>query len=337
MEQRRNERVGETGDPRENPPTSGIVRHDSPMRKSVGNPAGNRTRGKGVGNLTTTPPQPLVECKIFDLAVRISVYHIIYSLHHWRFQPTSHGAVGWCAAGLGRCRLWAQIPAFPQMRELTAVVAAIVIEGREPPPPPPPPSSSSTSSHCAHAKLRTQYGVAPELKGGGNGRSPREPADQLHCPAHDPHMRKSGVTRPWIEPGSPWWEASKLIAHPPCPPFTVKTARRFRLPHPGKSIESLIRLSAGCHFTNTAVKRNYYEFLMWLPCSRTGSDSWRGRSRSFACGNRAGWCLWSAGFLGDLPFPPPLHSGAAPHPPRFILISSQDPYYKIRRNLFTHI
>ncbi|KAJ8894438.1 hypothetical protein PR048_007092 [Dryococelus australis] len=33
MEQRRNERAGETGDPRENPPTNGIVRHDSHMRK----------------------------------------------------------------------------------------------------------------------------------------------------------------------------------------------------------------------------------------------------------------------------------------------------------------
>ncbi|KAJ8895949.1 hypothetical protein PR048_001290 [Dryococelus australis] len=34
MEQRRNEWAGETGDARENPPTSGIVRHDSHMRKS---------------------------------------------------------------------------------------------------------------------------------------------------------------------------------------------------------------------------------------------------------------------------------------------------------------
>ncbi|KAJ8878000.1 hypothetical protein PR048_022463 [Dryococelus australis] len=30
-------------------------------------------------------------------------------------------------------------------------------------------------------------------------------------------------------------------------------------------------------------------------------------------GNRPGRCRWSAGFLGDLPFPPPLHSGAAPY------------------------
>ncbi|KAJ8872673.1 hypothetical protein PR048_026284 [Dryococelus australis] len=36
--------AGETGDPRENPPTSGIVRHDSDMRKSGSDPTGNRIR-----------------------------------------------------------------------------------------------------------------------------------------------------------------------------------------------------------------------------------------------------------------------------------------------------
>ncbi|KAJ8878527.1 hypothetical protein PR048_019105 [Dryococelus australis] len=40
MEQRRNERAGETGDPRENLPTSGIVRHDSHMRISEGSRLG---------------------------------------------------------------------------------------------------------------------------------------------------------------------------------------------------------------------------------------------------------------------------------------------------------
>ncbi|KAJ8888994.1 hypothetical protein PR048_008488 [Dryococelus australis] len=35
MELRRNERAGETGDPRENPPTNGIIWHDSHMRKSA--------------------------------------------------------------------------------------------------------------------------------------------------------------------------------------------------------------------------------------------------------------------------------------------------------------
>ncbi|KAJ8891033.1 hypothetical protein PR048_010542 [Dryococelus australis] len=36
----------------------------------------------------------------------------------------------------------------------------------------------------------------------------------------------------------------------------------------------------------------------------------------FACGNRAGRCHWSGGFLGDLLFPPPFHSGSAPYSPQ---------------------
>ncbi|KAJ8869237.1 hypothetical protein PR048_030809 [Dryococelus australis] len=39
-EQSRNARLGETGYPRENPPTTGIIRHDSHTRKSGSDPAG---------------------------------------------------------------------------------------------------------------------------------------------------------------------------------------------------------------------------------------------------------------------------------------------------------
>ncbi|KAJ8893947.1 hypothetical protein PR048_006548 [Dryococelus australis] len=39
-------------------------------------------------------------------------------------------------------------------------------------------------------------------------------------------------------------------------------------------------------------------------------------------GNRAGWRRWSTGFLVDLPFPPPLHSGAASYTPDFTVIGS---------------
>ncbi|KAJ8869308.1 hypothetical protein PR048_030882 [Dryococelus australis] len=49
----------------------------------------------------------------------------------------------------------------------------------------------------------------------------------------------------------------------------------------------------------------------------------------------SGFRRWSVGFLVDLPFPLPLHSGAAPYSPRFTLISSQDPEDKSRPNLFT--
>ncbi|KAJ8889118.1 hypothetical protein PR048_008612 [Dryococelus australis] len=38
-----------------------------------------------------------------------------------------------------------------------------------------------------------------------------------------------------------------------------------------------------------------------------------GSLRIFTRGNRDGRCRWSAGFLGDLPFPPSFHSGTAPY------------------------
>ncbi|KAJ8867688.1 hypothetical protein PR048_031491 [Dryococelus australis] len=41
-----------------------------------------------------------------------------------------------------------------------------------------------------------------------------------------------------------------------------------------------------------------------------------GSLRIFACGDRAVRCCWSAGFLGDLPFPSLFHSGAAPFSPQ---------------------
>ncbi|KAJ8881572.1 hypothetical protein PR048_018056 [Dryococelus australis] len=44
-----------------------------------------------------------------------------------------------------------------------------------------------------------------------------------------------------------------------------------------------------------------------------------GQSQIFACGNRVGLWRWSAGFLWNLPFPPLLHSDAAPYSPHFIL------------------
>ncbi|KAJ8870383.1 hypothetical protein PR048_029404 [Dryococelus australis] len=72
------------------------------------------------------------------------------------------------------------------------------------------------------------------------------------------------------------------------------------------------------------------------PPRRIGFDSRRGNFQIFTRGNRAGRCLWSAGFLEDLPcFPPPLHSGAVPYSPSFTLIGSQDLVVKTHPNLFT--
>ncbi|KAJ8872206.1 hypothetical protein PR048_025808 [Dryococelus australis] len=57
-----------------------------------------------------------------------------------------------------------------------------------------------------------------------------------------------------------------------------------------------------------------------LDCSPPIKAIWvqspAGSLRIFACGNRAGKCHRSAGFLGGLPFPPPFNSGTAPYSPK---------------------
>ncbi|KAJ8891093.1 hypothetical protein PR048_010603 [Dryococelus australis] len=66
-----------------------------------------------------------------------------------------------------------------------------------------------------------------------------------------------------------------------------------------------------------------------------GFDSRQGRARIFTCGNRAGRFSWTAGFLGDLPFPPALSfRRCSVH--RVTLVGSQDLDVKRRPNLFTH-
>ncbi|KAJ8869386.1 hypothetical protein PR048_030962 [Dryococelus australis] len=52
--------------------------------------------------------------------------------------------------------------------------------------------------------------------------------------------------------------------------------------------------------------------------------SWLDYSSLHRCENHAGRCRCPGCFLGDLPFPPPLHSGAAPYSPRCTLIGSED-------------
>ncbi|KAJ8891008.1 hypothetical protein PR048_010517 [Dryococelus australis] len=66
-----------------------------------------------------------------------------------------------------------------------------------------------------------------------------------------------------------------------------------------------------------------------------GSIPGGGRSPIFACGNRAGRCRWSVDFLGNLLFPPPSQSGAAPYSHRFTPIGPQELAVKGRPNLST--
>ncbi|KAJ8869229.1 hypothetical protein PR048_030801 [Dryococelus australis] len=92
------------------------------------------------------------------------------------------------------------------------------------------------SSRVTTAPFRSVdgYGVAPECKSGGNGSSARKAADQRRLKERGKReipekirrpTASSGtiptcenpVTRPGIEPGSPWWKAGRLTAQPPWP------------------------------------------------------------------------------------------------------------------------
>ncbi|KAJ8871372.1 hypothetical protein PR048_027689 [Dryococelus australis] len=58
----------------------------------------------------------------------------------------------------------------------------------------------------------------------GETGDPRENQSTNGIVRHDSHMRKSGVTRPGIEPGSLWWVASRLTAEPPWPLILIRLA-----------------------------------------------------------------------------------------------------------------
>ncbi|KAJ8866242.1 hypothetical protein PR048_032085 [Dryococelus australis] len=68
-----------------------------------------------------------------------------------------------------------------------------------------------------------------------------------------------------------------------------------------------------------------------LPTSRIGFNPQLGHSWIIARGNRDGRCRWSAGFIGELPFTPPFHSGAAQYSPHFTLTVSQ--YKTLKRGI----
>ncbi|KAJ8878306.1 hypothetical protein PR048_018883 [Dryococelus australis] len=57
-------------------------------------------------------------------------------------------------------------------------------------------------------------------------------------------------------------------------------------------------------------------------------------SRIFTCANCVGRYLWWAGFLEDIPFTQPLHSGDAPYSPHVVLIDSQGPDIKRSPNMY---
>ncbi|KAJ8878524.1 hypothetical protein PR048_019102 [Dryococelus australis] len=81
--------------------------------------------------------------------------------------------------------------------------------------------------NISEGSRRTEYSGA--LTHAEESEYPRENPPTSGIVWHDSHMRKLGMTRPGIETGSPWWEASRLIAQPPCPIYILWNSRRADL------------------------------------------------------------------------------------------------------------
>ncbi|KAJ8870898.1 hypothetical protein PR048_027199 [Dryococelus australis] len=88
-----------------------------------------------------------------------------------------------------------------------------------------------------------------EAKGRGEMGEPRENPPTSGIVRHDSHLRKSGVNRPGIEPGSPVWEASSLTAQPPWP----------------QVVRKLTSAKSGHSFFGPKVKREPYTLKILVP------------------------------------------------------------------------
>ncbi|KAJ8870510.1 hypothetical protein PR048_029533 [Dryococelus australis] len=173
------------------------------------------------------------------------------------------------------------------------------------------------------------------MKGqGGNGISPRKPADERHRPARFPRAKyrhkpvRTAVNMTIIYRAEPKVDIFEIVR---------------RLSRPLSSISRLLGLSRVVdffcsvsavvaaaitrerHLTNRRPARRVS--MTWLierlECSPPTKANRIQSLRISASENRAGRCHSSAGLLRDLPFPPPPHSGAAPFSPHYTLIGSQ--------------
>ncbi|KAJ8880383.1 hypothetical protein PR048_016852 [Dryococelus australis] len=73
-------------------------------------------------------------------------------------------------------------------------------------------SYENSVSRIGNGAKRRESGAAPECKGEGNGRSPRKPADQQHCPALVQLAEESRAARLAIETGSTWCNAHATVS-----------------------------------------------------------------------------------------------------------------------------
>ncbi|KAJ8867373.1 hypothetical protein PR048_031174 [Dryococelus australis] len=164
---------------------------------------------------------------------------------------------------------------------------------------------------CALGEGWVDWYTSVGMKGRGETEDPREGPPTNGIARQSSHMRKSGVSRPGIEPGSPRWETSRLTAHPPQPHLTSRLghvhAHRCNsentLNSPYEDHDELKTTSAR-DVLNVETKKlkggGYIPFFgrvdaTWSALARTWSigipDTWKLLSRTFEPGRISAVCV----------------------------------------------
>ncbi|KAJ8870894.1 hypothetical protein PR048_027195 [Dryococelus australis] len=387
MEQRRNARAGNTGDPRENPPPSDIVRYDSRMRKFRRELSSDRLGGRRVLlPLHHRDPRSLIRADLVK-------FETVDGLQEGEEESLSVSCTVKCLPGevewdgrlryrstlvrpsqqraVGKCMRYRALLSKVSLSRSCGVLAACVFGkgrayGEE---------KGLICSTLGMKTLATRIQDDARLRGGGAKSS----ADPLPRCQNQPDLGRSmannrtSVAFPYSRDAyalhALGWRFS-FLKHQSKPSGLVVQALIGER-HPDMLLAGDNHFGGECHWSSWN-ERLFPPLCLSLLCDvplpqneKSGSAkcaiapkrrtvNWRavftvvllstldgatvaerlacspptkairvqspaGLLLIFACGNRAGRCRWSAGFfLGDLAFPPPLHSGFAP-------FSSQSP------------
>ncbi|KAJ8866818.1 hypothetical protein PR048_032679 [Dryococelus australis] len=327
MEQRQNARAGETADPLENPPTSGFVRHDSHERKPGSDPAGNQTRSALVGGESVTATISLSGLVPSSIIERIESMGVIVTSMFW---PSSQRDSG-CAGNL----LDRASDSLKRADEGEARYgAASECKGGENWRSPRKPASErhrpDTIPPCENPGM-TRPGFEPgfALVEGGSGQSNRSATAAPHLawtliesdcsiPQIGDFLPTGVVAMVPLQTAGRVCVCARGNVRRGCLTDCSEASRGAR--RTGGSVTSLRQPRPPAPpkqrrlFTYTDCREiQYYKLLGILEKAKTGRARLSPRRTGFNSRNRAGRCRWSAGFLGDLQFPPPLQSGAAPY------------------------
>ncbi|KAJ8874170.1 hypothetical protein PR048_025012 [Dryococelus australis] len=165
--------------------------------------------------------------------------------------------------------------------------------------------------------------------GGGDGdcRSPSKPANQRYSPGTIPNCENPGVTQLEIEP-------DKSTHY-----YFLKKTNDTRYYRAGTT-KGIIDCYIGIKEALTSVSRNEQKYFVINEANKRLANRVRFLAGSLPDFSHVEIVPDDADgrprFLGDLPFPLPLHSGAAPYSPFFTLIGSQCLDVKSRPNLLAH-